>query len=122
MERTIHIDDDYMTLKEIKDQFSNYFPHLKIEFFEHPHRTGEGSMEQSKIDEAFRLRDIRKEGLMETFAIHGNLKTQTLESKFSDLYGVNIQVYKKRGNTWIQTTSTDNWTLSQQEKSTEEIK
>ncbi|MGM0477867.1 MAG: hypothetical protein ACQERC_01500 [Bacteroidota bacterium] len=117
MEKTIHIDDDFMTLQEIKDQFSARFPHLKIEFFERAHRSGEGSTEKHKIDPAFRLRDIRKEGIIDTISVHGNLKTRTLESQFAELYGAHVQVYKKQGDTWIQTTATDDWTLAEQEKS-----
>ena len=52
---------------------------------------------------------------MMPISIHGNLKTSTLEKLFEEELGLHIQVYKKSNNTWIQTTATDDWTLSQQE-------
>jgi hypothetical protein len=115
MSTTIEINDDYMTLKSIKQQFNEKYPHLKIEFFKTKHSKGEASAEGLMYDDVFRLKDIRKEGAMIPVSIHGNLKTATLEKIFEEELGVFIQVYKKSKNVWIQTTATDNWTLSQQE-------
>lgn len=115
MTSTIEINDDYMTLKSIKSQFSEKYPHLKIEFFETKHADGEASPKELIYDDAFRIKDIRKEGAMMPISIHGNLKTSTLEKLFEEELGLFIQVYKKSNDTWIQTTATDNWTLSQQE-------
>ncbi len=115
MSSTIEINDDFMTLKSIKDQFSAKYPHLKIEFFDIKHAVGEASPKELVYDEAFRIKDIRKEGAMIPVSIHGNLKTSTLEKIFEEELGIFIQVYKKSNNVWIQTTATDDWTLSQQE-------
>lgn len=121
MSTSIDIDNDFMTLKEIKEQFNNKFPNLKIEFFEIPHEVGKASPKGAIYDDAFRLKDIRKEGSMEPISIHGNTKTSTLEKHFEEQYGMSVQVYKKRGKTWIQSTSTDDWTLAQQEESTHAV-
>ena len=121
MQNNIKIESDFMTLKEIKEQFNKKFPNLKIEFFEKEHGVGEASPKQAIFDDSFRLKDVRKEGSMKPISIHGNTKTSSLENHFEEEYGVHVQVYKKRGKTWIQTTSTDDWTLSQQEESTHDI-
>lgn len=115
MASTIEINDDYMTLKSIKSQFNAKYPHLKIEFFEKKHAEGEASPASLVYDDSNRIKDVRKEGAMTPISIHGNLKTNTLEKMFEEELGLFIQVYKKSNNTWIQTTATDNWTLSQQE-------
>ncbi|MEX2483069.1 MAG: hypothetical protein WED10_00820 [Brumimicrobium sp.] len=116
MNSTIEINDDFMTLKSIKEQFNNKFPHLKIEFFKSKHGKGEGSPKNLMYDDVFRIKDIRKEGGMLPVSIHGNLKTSTLEKKFEEELGIFIQVYRKSGNVWLQTTATDDWTLSEQEE------
>lgn len=116
MSTTIEINDDFMTLKSIKDQFTAKFPHLKIEFFETKHAKGEASDKDQMYDDAFRIKDIRKEGAMIPISIHGNLKTATIEKLFEEELGVYIQVYKKSKGVWIQTTATDDWTLSKQEE------
>ncbi len=118
MSSTIEIDNEFMTLKDIKDQFSKKFPNLKIEFFQKHHDSGEGTPETAIYDDSLELKDIRNEGSLNPISIHGNTKTSSLEEHFENEYGVNVQVYKKRGKTWIQTTSTDDWTLSEQEEST----
>lgn len=115
MSLTIDVNDDFMTLKSIKDQFNEKFPHLKLEFFEAKHNKGEATAKEFMYDDAFRIKDIRKEGAMIPISIHGNLKTSSLEKLFEDELGIFVQVYKKSNNVWIQTTSTDDWTLSQQE-------
>jgi hypothetical protein len=37
-----------------------------------------------------------------------------LEQRFKSQFGLNIQVFRKHGKTWIETTVTDNWTLFKQ--------
>ncbi|PHR46739.1 MAG: hypothetical protein COA32_09665 [Fluviicola sp.] len=115
MSSTIEINDDFMTLESIKNQFNKKYPHLKIEFFETKYTKGEASPKELVYDGAFRIKDIRKEGAMVPISIHENLKTSTLEKLFEEELGLHIQVYKKSNNTWVQIMATDNWTLSQQE-------
>lgn len=121
MSNSIDLDNDYMTLKEIKEQFNTKFPNLKLEFFEKHHDVGQASPKTAIYDDAFRLKDIRSEGAMSPISIHGNTKTSTLEKHFEEEFGISIQVYKKHGKTWIQSTSTDDWTLAQQEESTHAV-
>ena len=37
-----------------------------------------------------------------------------LEQNFSDVYGLSIQVFRKSGDVWLETTITDGWTLEKQ--------
>lgn len=121
MSTTIEIDNEFMTLKDIKDQFNKKFPNLKIEFFQKHHEPKEASPKNAIYEDSLTLKDVRDEGSLNPISIHGNTKTSTLEEHFENEYGVSVQVYKKRGNTWIQSTSTDDWTLSEQEESTHTI-
>lgn len=54
-------------------------------------------------------------------SIHGNQKVSTLESNFHDTFGLNVQVFRKSANLWLQTTVTDEWTLSQQNETAKEF-
>ena len=121
MSNTIEIDNEFMTLREIKEQFNNKFPNLKIEFFQKHHDTGQASPKTAIYDDNLTLKDVRDEGSLNPISIHGNTKTSTLEEHFENEYGVSVQVYKKRGKTWIQSTKTDDWTLSEQEESTHSV-
>ena len=112
---TLHISDD-IQLKELKENFNNKFPHLKIEFFSEEHGEGEASTYKSMYDEELYLKDIRKNHTEGDLSIDGHTKTSTFENNFKEKFGVNVQVWRRSGNMWLQTTTTDDWTLSQQEQ------
>ncbi len=113
---TIQINDEMLRLSEIQEMFNRKFPHLTVEFFEVPHEEGEGTALSKKYDNNLMLRDIRKEGQIGEVSIHGNLKTATLESIFREEFGIHVQVLRKSGNVWLQTTATDHRTLAEQEE------
>lgn len=107
---------DNVQLKEIKRIFNEKFPHLKIEFFSEEHAEGEASTYKSMYDEDLYLKDIRTNQNEGELSINGHTKTATFEQTFREKYGVNVQVWRKSGNMWLQTTTTDDWTLSEQEQ------
>lgn len=113
--RTVVIKDD-KTLKEIKADFNAHFPHLKIEFFSTKHSTDEGSPKAAIYDENLLLSKIREKHAEGELSIDGHLKTASFEQNFSTTFGVNVQVYRKSGNVWLQTVTTDDWTLAEQER------
>ena len=105
---------DTKTLREVKMEFQDKFPFLKIEFYRGTHAEGQGSLEKDHLDETMTIgqaRKIHKDGEM---GIHGNLKVSSLEQTFQEDYGLNVQVFRRSGELWLQTTSTDEWTLSEQ--------
>ncbi|MBD3637061.1 MAG: hypothetical protein HUJ25_06910 [Crocinitomicaceae bacterium] len=108
---------DNLQLKEIKARFSEKFPHLKIEFFSEEHGVGEASKYSTKYDDELYLRDIRSTHNEGDLEISGSLLTSEFESNFHNQFGVNVQVLRRSRNMWIQTTTTDRWTLDQQEES-----
>lgn len=118
--KTIHISDT-KTLKEIKSEFNAHFPHLKIEFYSTDHEEGEGSMKTAMYDEALTLNSIRKTDTEGDLSINGHQKTSTFEENFFTHFGVSVQVFRKSGKIWLQTTATDEWTLSEQEHKGEEF-
>jgi hypothetical protein len=121
MSTSIDITNDFMQLKEIKDAFNQKFPHLRIEFYSKGHNEGEGTSAAAIYDENLRLVDIRKEGKMGSINIHGNMKTSTMEAIFAEEFGIHIQVFRKSGNVWLQTTATDDWSLAEQEREAAEM-
>jgi hypothetical protein len=42
------------------------------------------------------------------------MKVSELENLFKRKYKLNIQVFRKSGNAWLETTVTDAWTLDKQ--------
>lgn len=108
------------TLGEIKAAFSSKFPHLKLEFYEHAHKEGEGSPERYLLDDELSVGEIRNIHSEGHLSINANQKVNTLESRFKEIYGLNVQVFRKSNKLWMQTTATDDWTLAHQEQKGEE--
>ena len=103
---------DARTLKDIQEEFSDKFPFLRIEFFTWIGKTEEKQKLNPELTIG-EVRTIHKEGEV---SIHGNLKVRTLEANFRDIYGLSAQVFRLSGNIWLLTTSTDDWTLHEQNR------
>ena len=112
---------DGLKLKEIKDAFNAKFPHLKIEFFADEHRVGEANARKSMYDDSLTLATIRKKHNDGELSIDGHQKTSTFEQHFHDHFGVTVHVFRRSGNLWLQTTTTDDWSLAHQEKTGQEF-
>jgi hypothetical protein len=104
------ISDD-KTLKQVQSEFSGKFPNLKIEFYKDTHQAGEGSPARAMLDAEKTI--AQSEG---DLSIDGHKLVKTLESDFLEKYGLNVQVFRKSGDLWLQTTSTDEWTLADQNR------
>jgi len=118
--KTLKISDN-KKLKDIKKEFNEHFPHLKIEFFSEEHHQGEGNPRKAMYDDNLLLKDIRTKHNEGELSIDGHQKTSTFEESFHDHFGVNVQVFRKQGRIWLQTIVTDDWTLAHQEQKGEEF-
>lgn len=107
---------DDKKLIDIQREFNQKFPFLKIEFYSGHHDPGEGSPQRERLDAQKTIgavRTTREEGSMR---VDGRMKVSTFEQAFDEKYGLNVQVFRKSGNLWMQTTSTDSWTLDEQNR------
>ncbi len=111
----MQISDD-KKLMDIQREFSTKFPYLKIEFYTGKHGSGEGSPEREHLDLEETVGAVRSNHEEGDLSIDGHLKVKTLERNFADKYGLNAQVFRKSGEVWLQTISTDEWTLSEQNR------
>lgn len=114
------ISDD-RTIQSIQTEFQTHFPNLKIEFYTVPHDTEKGSsLTQQLLEVTKTIGELREQQNTGDLSINGHQKVSTLESNFRDIYGLNVQVFRRSGNdVWLQTSATDNWTLSEQNKRAE---
>lgn len=107
---------DKKKIKEIQEEFSQKFQNLKLEFYSKAHDAEAGSPADQLIDPEKLLGEIRTIHKSGELSINGHLKVSTLEQHFKDDYGLNVQVFRKSGTVWLQTTSTDEWTLTEQDR------
>ena len=108
---------DNKTIQAIQEEFSDHFPFLKLEFYASAHTVGEGSANDDRIDPKLTIGAIRTKLNPGELSIHGNQKVSTLEEAFQEFFGLSVQVFRKSKELWLQTTSTDEWTLSEQNES-----
>jgi hypothetical protein len=109
------INDD-KTLEGIQAEFKAKFPFLKIEFYSGKHESGEGSPAMHQLDPSLTIGEARIKKAEGDFNIDPNMKVSELEGRFADKYGLNVQVFRKSGEIWLQTTATDSWTLADQNR------
>jgi hypothetical protein len=105
---------DSLTIKEIQDKFSKKYPYLKIEFFSKSHRIHAGTRKEFMISPETSIMDCRSNHKIGSLDIYPNTTVAELEKQFQDIFGLYIQVFRKSGDVWIETTVTDDWTLEKQ--------
>ena len=105
---------DNRTLKQLKEEFAQKFPFLKIEFYKGKHEDGQASHIKEQLDDRQPIGQVRTTHAEGDFHINGRLKVSTFEKRIWDQYGLNVQVFRRSGNLWLQTTATDHWSLTEQ--------
>ncbi len=109
------ISDD-KKLRDIKEEFHRKFTHLKIEFYSAAHQQGQGSHQSHQLDAELTIGQIRTLHNEGDLRIDPQMSVGEFEQKFHNKYGLNVQVFRKSGNLWMQTTATDSWTLAEQNR------
>jgi len=105
---------DNLLIEDIQEHFSECFPHLKIEVYSTPHHWQKGSLQKDLISPKSLIGDIRKThsgGIME---IKSSDKVGDIEEKLKKMFDLNVQIFRKENDCWIQTTSTDVFTLERE--------
>ena len=100
------------TIGQIQQEFNIAFPYLRIQFFKENHNENEGSRPNIMIKNATQLISVNPSD--QNLEISGDMKVSELENLFKLKYKLSIQVFRKSGNAWLETTVTDSWTLDKQ--------
>jgi hypothetical protein len=105
------------TIGQLQDEFATYFPHLKPVFFSKPHDAYKGSPAKFIVsDRETTLSSIAKKIHAFThLLLEPEMPVWQLERLFELEYGLHVQIFRRSGNTWLETSVTDDLTLEQQE-------
>lgn len=106
--------NDHRKIFAIQEEFSKLFPWLKLEFFEKPHRIGGPSPKKDIVSSSKTLGQCRTVHDSGAITISPGMTVAELEQSFRDVYGLSVQVFRKSGKSWLETTVTDSWTLEKQ--------
>jgi len=116
----ITISDD-REIAAIQDEFNQVFPYLRLEFFSTVHKTGAPSAKKQMKSSAKTLGECRTLQNDGTINITPGMTVGDLENEFGEVYGLGVQVFRKSGKVWLETTLTDSWTLEHQNNQGEEL-
>ncbi len=107
--------DDYKTIDDLQQKFSECFPLLKLEFYAQPHHWYESSEEKKALSRYSQLDQIRKNHTHGFYEFFSQTRTGSFESELRDKYGLHVQIFRKQFGKWQQTTDTDQLTLGEQQ-------
>lgn len=109
--------DESQTIESVQKKFNSVFPFLKIEFFKDSHTIGSGSKKKRMYESGtIKLINLNKNFKRGRISIEANRTVANLETDFQNQFGLNIQVFRKSGKVWLETSVTDSWTLDEQNK------
>lgn len=100
------------TVEQVQDRFNRAYPYLRIDFF----RLSEGRLAAAVRQKIARSALLRSAGLRRDgeIRIDDTMTVAEMEKEFKRLFNANVQVSRKSGSIWLETTMTDSWTLRQQ--------
>ena len=113
--------NDNRKILAIQEEFSQIFPYLKLEFFAKPHVKGGASPKTCIKHNTKTLEECRTIHNNGEITIIPEMTVTDLEQRFSDVYGLSVQVFRKSGKVWLETTVTDGWTLLEQNRQGEDL-
>lgn len=104
----------FTTVQHIFNVFNTAFPYLKLEFYTHSHADGEGSRKEDQLSHNTLISTLNP-SLHDTIVeFDEEMTVADLEKLMKEKYKLNIQVFRKSSDLWLQTTATDHWTLGKQ--------
>lgn len=118
MKMHIHHDD---TLELVQRSFSAEFPYLKLEFFTRPHDKGRPTEKQFMLNTKRTIDSCNPKLADAVVMIPTAMTVQELEGVFQQRLGLYIQVFRKSGRVWLETTATDDWSLFKQNEQGQEL-
>lgn len=112
---TLHLSPD-RTLGALQTDFSEAFPGLKLAFFSKPHHAFKGSAAKFLIQEKDApLRDLSPDIPTGYLHLEPHLTVWQVEQLLEEKFALHVQVFRKSGRAWLETSKTDGLTLEQQQ-------
>ena len=107
-------------ISDVQKDFNTAFPFLKIEFFQkrmpQPAYTFQEMLPRNR-----RIAEGQTAVTDGDIEISSTMTVRDLEKMFKDQFSLGVQVFRRSGNLWLETTMTDGWTLELQNQHGKEI-
>lgn len=103
------------TIAQLQEEFTGVFPYIKLVFFTKPHKAYKGSPAKFLVsDRDVTLGSLEKKPHSGVLYVEPEMPTWQVERLFEEEFGLHVQVFRKSGNTWLETSVTDDLTLEEQ--------
>ncbi len=106
---------------ELQEDFNKVYPFLRLEFFPARPALHDGAPARQSLPAEKKIEEIQVKPVNGDIEIRDDMKVKDLEITFDKQFNLNVQVFRKSGKLWLETTMTDNWTLQQQNMHGKEI-
>lgn len=116
----LHIKDS-RTVAEVQKEFSSGFPYLKLEFFDAVHKDNKPTPKSKMFAHDKKLMSCRKKHNEGEVEVNPADTVSQLETELWNKFGLSVQVFRKSGNLWIETSLTDSWILQRQNEEGKEF-
>ncbi|HWI92355.1 MAG TPA: hypothetical protein VNT20_13835 [Flavisolibacter sp.] len=100
------------TVEQMKEDFSNAFPYLKISFFTKKQES-EGALTE-EVDPSAQLIEVSSVLKDGDTVVNSTDTIKEAEQKFEKQYGLPVHIFRKQNGVWMDTTITDDLTLQEQ--------
>ena len=98
---------------EVQDKFAKAFPYLKVEFYKEKYSENEVST-KDRISSEKMISELVKSFKQNSIDITSSQTVAEVEKEFYEKFGITMQVSRKSGRIWIETSKTDDRTLESQ--------
>lgn len=105
---------DSKTINDLQKEFSELYPGLKIEFYASGHASYEASSSNELIASDTNLGSIRNIHATGDLELAPEMTVNQVESDMKRIYDLNVQIFRKSADLWLQTSTTDDWSLEKQ--------
>ncbi|PWT97050.1 MAG: hypothetical protein C5B52_14610 [Bacteroidetes bacterium] len=102
------------TVGDLQKDFNDVYPYLRLEVFD---RT-QGARKKLSFSASLNPIILSNSNSIEFF---DSTIVSEFEKSFLRIFGMIVQVSRKSGNIWLETTITDKWTLKQQNELGKEL-
>jgi len=111
----LHLSPD-KTIGALQTEFTAAFESLKIVFFSKPHAEHKGSAAKFLIQNRdMLLSELAPNLKASSIPLSPETVVWDLEKAFETQFGLHVQLFRKSGRTWLETSVTDNLTLAEQQ-------
>jgi hypothetical protein len=105
---------DGMSLSTVQTIFNKTFPYLKLEFFRRRHQVYGANAKKDLLKTNAALHTRTPHPHEPEINVNADMSVAALEQLFHERFGLSVQVFRKFGKTWLETSVTDDWTLKKQ--------